>query len=205
VTSARPDPTLETQAFCPGGTPAASASPHLLVIHGASSARFRQDLLFRLGAATVDLPPLRSRPREVPILARACLARARAAAGKPEARLSDATLARLAAYAFPGNVRELWNAMEYAVATMISDVVEGWDLPARLVGGASEASPYPAPMSSEPQPKQREPRRFAPIAEELRAIERRRMEWKRRSRLRDPCRRAPRNSSRCRSAPSCSR
>ncbi|WP_437713959.1 sigma 54-interacting transcriptional regulator [Sorangium sp. So ce448] len=141
--------------------------------------RFRQDLLFRLGAATVDLPPLRQRPREIPILARAFLAEARERLGAPPAELSDAVLRLLAAHAWPGNVRELKNAMEFAAATMQGDRVEVWDLPSRTAGRAAEEQPSPgtatAPPGSAPPPAA-ELRRFAPIAEELRQLERRRME-----------------------------
>jgi two-component system response regulator AtoC len=145
------------------------------------SGRFRQDLLFRLGAATVDLPPLRQRPREVPILARAFLARARGKLGLAEVALSEAALHRLAAHAWPGNVRELRNAMDYAAATLRGDVVEVADLPARVAGRSSDAPPGPSPeeagataprQASAPAP----PRRFMPIAEEIRQLERRRME-----------------------------
>ncbi|WP_437874493.1 sigma 54-interacting transcriptional regulator [Sorangium sp. So ce513] len=169
--------------------------------------RFRQDLLFRLGAAAVDLPPLRQRPREIPILARAFLARARARLGLPEVELSDAALRALAAHPWPGNVRELKNAMEFAAATLQGGAVEVWDLPPRVAGRAAEEPAAPgahgeapatggaapgthgaAPATGGAAPGAHgaapgahgaapgAPRRFTPIAEEVRQLERRRME-----------------------------
>ncbi|WP_437925264.1 sigma 54-interacting transcriptional regulator [Sorangium sp. So ce291] len=147
--------------------------------------RFREDLLFRLSTAVVELPPLRHRPREVPILARLFLAEARARGGKAPVELSEAALSTLAAHAFPGNVRELKNAMEFAAATAEGEVVELWNLPDRIAGrgpaapagegapagGRAPSSPPGAP-SSPPGP----PPRFRPIAEELKELERRRMQ-----------------------------
>jgi DNA-binding NtrC family response regulator len=94
--------------------------------------RFREDLLFRLSGATVNLPPLRHRLREVPILARRFFATACEKMGRPGATLSDSVMRRLSTYSWPGNVRELKNAMEYAAATMASERAELWDLPDRI-------------------------------------------------------------------------
>ncbi|WP_437757167.1 sigma 54-interacting transcriptional regulator [Sorangium sp. So ce1389] len=139
--------------------------------------RFREDLLFRLSTAVVELPPLRHRPREVPILARLFLAQARARGGKAPVELSEAVLSTLAAYAFPGNVRELKNAMEFAAATAESDVVELWNLPDRIAGrGAAAAGAGGAPAAEgAPSSPPAAPPRFRPIAEELKELERRRM------------------------------
>jgi DNA-binding NtrC family response regulator len=122
--------------------------------------RFRQDLFFRLSGATVMLPPLRERPREVAALARAFLA----AAGRPRAELATATLHVLGRYAWPGNVRELKNAMEYAAATAGDGAVEPWHLPERIGGeGADEPEAAAGP-------------RFRDIGDELRELESRRMQ-----------------------------
>jgi two-component system response regulator AtoC len=138
---------------------------------GVAAGRFRQDLLFRLSAAVVEIPPLRHRPREVSILARSFLAEACARAARPPLELSEATLTRLGAYAFPGNVRELKNAMDYAAATEEGATVEPWSLPDRIAGRASAPPTSPSTAS----PREPAPRRFRPVAEELREIERTRM------------------------------
>ncbi|WP_437664930.1 sigma 54-interacting transcriptional regulator [Sorangium sp. So ce1182] len=133
--------------------------------------RFRQDLLFRLSAAVVELPPLRHRRRELPILARLFLAEACARTGRPALDLSEAALAALFAHPFPGNVRELKNAMEYAAATTDGPLIEPWSLPERIAG--LDVPPRQAADTSAPPAS--EPARFKPIAEELREIESARM------------------------------
>ncbi|HEX2572967.1 MAG TPA: sigma 54-interacting transcriptional regulator [Polyangia bacterium] len=99
--------------------------------------RFRKDLFFRLGAATVILPPLRDRPREVAVLAERFLALACEAAGRASMTLSPATLALLGRHSWPGNVRELKNTMEYVAAALGEEeaVVEPWHLPERVTAG----------------------------------------------------------------------
>ncbi len=147
--------------------------------------RFRQDLYFRLGAATVVLPPLRERPREIPMLARSFLTQACQALGRRDMMLAADTLRVLARYGWPGNVRELRNLMDYAAAAVTEDVLEPHHLPARMTGapsapGTAESAP-PAAESSAASPvvappAAGAPRTFQPLAEEIRELERRRME-----------------------------
>ena len=82
---------------------------------------FRRDLYFRLSAAKVALPPLRERPRELPVLARRFLDEACARLGFPGRQWSAAALRRLSAHAWPGNVRELKNVVEYLAAGALGD------------------------------------------------------------------------------------
>ncbi len=96
--------------------------------------RFRQDLFFRLSAANVILPPLRERPREIPILSRTFLDRACDKAQRPTMLLSAAILHRLSTYPWPGNVRELRNVMDFLAAAVPEDTAEPWHLPERLTG-----------------------------------------------------------------------
>jgi DNA-binding NtrC family response regulator len=137
-----------------------------------AAGRFRRDLLFRLSAAVVELLPLRHRPREISILARLFLAQACARAGRPPLELSETTLAQLGSYSFPGNVRELKNAMDYAAATAEGSVVEPWSLPDRITG---RSPPSVRSGSAGGAPATPAPRRFQPVAEELRELERTRM------------------------------
>ena len=92
-------------------------------------ARFRRDLFYRLGGATLQVPPLRERVGEIAPLARLFLANAcRALGGVGPSRVSDEALARLESYEWPGNIRELRNMMERAV--LVADaVVEPMHLP----------------------------------------------------------------------------
>ncbi len=78
--------------------------------------RFRADLMYRINAITVTLPPLRERPGDVRLLAHHLLGRVAARAGRETPGLSAQALAALEAYPFPGNVRELENELLRAVA-----------------------------------------------------------------------------------------
>jgi len=86
--------------------------------------RFREDLLYRLNVVEVKLPPLRERPEDIIPLARRFLAFFAQAANRPRLELSAATEQVLRAYPWPGNLRELRNAIERAVILWPSDVIE---------------------------------------------------------------------------------
>jgi DNA-binding NtrC family response regulator len=77
-----------------------------------ASGSFRRDLYFRLAQYTVEVPPLRQRAEDIPLLATHFLTLFATEMGVKPAPLSQATLAALAAYSFPGNVRELKNIIE---------------------------------------------------------------------------------------------
>ena len=81
----------------------------------AKTGAFRDDLYYRLSVMTLELPPLRSYKDNLEVLANVFLEQSAASHGKPAPRLGTSVLARLAAYDFPGNVRELKNTIEHAV------------------------------------------------------------------------------------------
>ncbi|XYH99722.1 sigma 54-interacting transcriptional regulator [Sorangium sp. So ce1128] len=140
--------------------------------------RFRQDLYYRLGAATVILPPLRERPREILALSRAFLADACARAGREEMTLSTEATELLTSYAWPGNVRELKNVIDYIAATVGARIIERAHLPAPLAppGAPRLESAPPAPPAATPAPAADVPgRTFRPLAEEVRELERTRI------------------------------
>ncbi len=95
---------------------------------------FREDLYYRLNVVHVELPPLRGRVEDILPLAEHFLARvtARATGGRPAPRLAHATAKLLLAYPFPGNVRELENLMERAVALCAGDEIGVDDLPPQV-------------------------------------------------------------------------
>ncbi|MEO8718582.1 MAG: sigma-54 dependent transcriptional regulator [Burkholderiales bacterium] len=80
------------------------------------SARFRQDLFYRLNVIELQMPPLRDCREDIPQIAASILERIARASGAPPARLADAALEELARYDFPGNIRELENVLERATA-----------------------------------------------------------------------------------------
>jgi NtrC-family two-component system response regulator AlgB len=101
--------------------------------------RFREDLLYRLNVITVDLPPLASRPDDVEDLARDMLAFFGAQNHRSIAGFTDDAIRTLRAYNWPGNIRELRNAIERAAILCASRYVGTEHLPASL-------SPPAAPL-----------------------------------------------------------
>jgi two-component system response regulator PilR (NtrC family) len=77
---------------------------------------FREDLYYRLSVIPVRVPPLRERPEDIPLLANHFLKKYSPAAGKSILRINSQSLEALAGYEWPGNVRQLENAIERAVA-----------------------------------------------------------------------------------------
>ncbi len=102
---------------------------------------FRDDLFYRLSVMTLDLPPLRSYKDNLETLANVFLEQSAANHGKPAPRLGPAVLARLTAYDFPGNVRELKNTIEHAVILSTGDELRSEDLPSPLLAGATKSRP----------------------------------------------------------------
>ena len=137
--------------------------------------RFRRDLYFRLSAAAIWLPPLRDRPREIPLLAQSFLDSARRGPGRKAASLTSEALRRLAAFPWPGNIRELKNCMDFLGAAVPGDSIDAGQVEAylqRSQGGpaaASGAPPEAPPPSPDPLPS------FRPIKDEVRELEQRRM------------------------------
>ncbi|MFT7517999.1 MAG: DNA-binding NtrC family response regulator [Kiritimatiellia bacterium] len=76
---------------------------------------FRQDLYFRLEVLRIELPPLRDRTQDIPLLVHRFVARHAETMGRPAPRLTHEAMAMLQNYAWPGNVRELSNVVERAV------------------------------------------------------------------------------------------
>jgi two-component system response regulator PilR (NtrC family) len=111
--------------------------------------KFRQDLFYRLNVIELALPPLRERLDDLPLLCDAILARL---AGPGKAALGPGVLDVLRAYSFPGNVRELENVLERALAFANDGVIEPADLSlkaARVLDAPREMPAEPAPA---PQP-----------------------------------------------------
>ncbi len=89
---------------------------------------FRRDLFYRLNVLRVDLPPLRDRKEDLPLLVEHFLARIARETGTARKRLTPAALARLAAHPWPGNVRELENALRRAAALTDAPALDEPDL-----------------------------------------------------------------------------
>jgi transcriptional regulator of acetoin/glycerol metabolism len=103
--------------------------------------RFRDDLFFRLNVLTIDLPALRDRPDDVPVLAAAFLAEAEGKIGRTGLSLSGGAMAALVRHTWPGNVRELRNVILRAAAIARGGLIEAEDL--QLVSPLAGAGPGP--------------------------------------------------------------
>ena len=109
--------------------------------------KFRQDLYFRLNVIELKMPSLKECREDIPVLADSILARMGGAEGAAP-RMSQAARTELAAYDFPGNVRELENILERAVALCGGEEIQPGDLrltPARQSGDAASGGKSPLP------------------------------------------------------------
>lgn len=90
--------------------------------------KFRQDLFYRLNVIEMKMPSLRERREDIPLLAKVLSSRIASHNGAPQPVLTDEALAALKNYAFPGNVRELENTLERAMALCSNNTIDVDDL-----------------------------------------------------------------------------
>ncbi len=102
-----------------------------------AAGRFRADLFWRINVVTIEMPALRNRRSDIPLLAGHFLARAAARAGRPVDGFTPAALAALVAHDWPGNVRELEHAVERGVYLGTSSAVDVGDLPPAVVAAGA--------------------------------------------------------------------
>lgn len=115
---------------------------------------FREDLFYRVHVIPVALPPLRARTEDIPLLAQHFLTRTAAEMGRAVTGLTDEAIDALVRYRWPGNIRELENAMERAVALEPSPRVQPHSLPEHILlasphvlAPSGAVAPAPAPRS----------------------------------------------------------
>ncbi|MCG6863572.1 MAG: sigma-54 dependent transcriptional regulator [Chromatiaceae bacterium] len=89
---------------------------------------FRQDLFYRINVIELQMPPLRDRPEDVPLLAERILDRIARQSGGPKPEIAPSAIAALRHYSFPGNVRELENILERAIALKEGGHIDAEDL-----------------------------------------------------------------------------
>jgi DNA-binding NtrC family response regulator len=107
--------------------------------------KFREDLYYRLNVVRIDMPPLRARPSDVPLLAEHFLLRF---ADENEADVqgfSEEAMQLMLGYPWPGNVREMMNVVEQAVVLAGGPLIEASDLPLRSVHRPQDALPLMVP------------------------------------------------------------
>ncbi|HTY08412.1 MAG TPA: sigma 54-interacting transcriptional regulator, partial [Candidatus Edwardsbacteria bacterium] len=105
--------------------------------------RFRMDLFYRINVIPIQIPPLRQRGSDIPLLAEHFLRKVSRREGAPAKRLSPAARDGLLAYRWPGNVRELENVIERAVILAPGLVIEPSHVPAAMLPGTPSAEQRP--------------------------------------------------------------
>lgn len=93
---------------------------------------FREDLYYRLNVVRIELPPLRERRNDIPLLAQVFMREAARENDKPVREITSDAMERLINYAWPGNVRELRSAIERAVVLARTDKISSRDLPPEI-------------------------------------------------------------------------
>nr|WP_145546150.1 nitrogen regulation protein NR(I) [Variovorax boronicumulans] len=142
---------------------------------------FREDLFHRLNVIRLRLPPLRERKEDVPMLTRHFLQQSAAQLGVEPKRISDAALAQLGLFNFPGNVRQLENVCHWLTVMAPAQVIEAKDLPPEVLTVAVNAAAQPPaaaprplagyepqdPVAGSPVPEAFVPGEPAPVADVL--------------------------------------
>jgi two-component system NtrC family response regulator len=107
---------------------------------------FREDLYYRLNVVVLEIPPLRRRREDIPLLALHFLRRSAREMDRPVRDIAPETIERLQNYSWPGNVRELQNVMERSVLFSSAEILTPADLPVPLGGVARDGDPADSHM-----------------------------------------------------------
>jgi two-component system, NtrC family, response regulator AtoC len=110
---------------------------------------FREDLYYRLNVVPLDIPPLRLRAEDIPLLVNHIITKFNDRLKKRVAGISDEAMQVLRGHSWPGNIRELENVLERTILFCTADRIEVSDLPAELREGAAEAPARPRTVTGE--------------------------------------------------------
>jgi len=119
------------------------AATHRDLFAEAAAGRFREDLAYRLKVVSIQLPPLRERREDIPLLAKALMERIAHKVHKPVLQITDQALALLQSHDWPGNVRELENLLTQALVQARSSVLTPDLLPFRKSTAPAPAAKLP--------------------------------------------------------------
>ncbi len=117
-----------------------------------SEGRFRHDLFYRINVIELDVPPLRERAGDLPLLCDAILKRLAHAMKRRAPTLSSESVEALEHYGFPGNVRELENVLERALAMADGDAISVYDLRLPTQSSSATAAAHAAASAAQTQP-----------------------------------------------------
>ena len=116
------------------------AATHRDLKRAVEEGRFREDLYFRLNVVPIEVPALRERVEDIPLLAEHFIAQFCRELGRPAVRVRPDALKAMLDYAWPGNVRELRNVIERVVLLEAEDEIRAEHLPVELTGGRPGAA-----------------------------------------------------------------
>jgi two-component system, NtrC family, response regulator HydG len=112
--------------------------------------KFREDLFFRINVIPIQLPPLRERMEDIPVLVDALIDRLRVKRKKHISGLSPEAMHLFMSYPWPGNVRELKSALEYAFVIAEQGSIEPYQLPTQIFSHKPELTSVSAPEPLQP-------------------------------------------------------
>jgi len=135
--------------------------------------RFRQDLYYRINVVKIELPALRERAGDIPLLVEHFLQQFSETLGRQITGVTDEAMQTLRRYAWPGNVRELGNALERAAVLSRSATLTIDDLPRHVVENRPETAPFGQATEGDGPDSPSSPWTPIPLAEALQAPERR--------------------------------
>jgi two-component system, NtrC family, response regulator PilR len=138
---------LQERSFTPVGAPAQVAVDVRIVAatnrdleSEVVAGTFREDLFYRLNVIRIQMPPLRERTEDLPLLIDHFLARFAESLHRPLSKIAPGAMKRLLTYGYPGNIRELENIIEHSVALSEQEAITEEDLPADIRNGAPAAA-----------------------------------------------------------------
>jgi PAS domain S-box-containing protein len=142
---------LQERSFTPVGS-AAQVAVDVRVIAATNrdleaavrAGNFREDLYYRLNVIRVEMPPLRERVEDIPMLIEHFLARFSEELERPRCKLSPEAMRKMVAHRYPGNIRELENLVEHMVAIAEGEVIKEEDLPSGVRDGSTPPARRPA-------------------------------------------------------------
>jgi transcriptional regulator with GAF, ATPase, and Fis domain len=109
------------------------AATNRILVDEVQQGTFREDLFYRLNVIPIDLPPLRQRRNDIPLLAKSFLLRFAAEQGKVVQGFDSEVMRRMFSYSWPGNVRELENCIEHAAVLCKGNHITVGDMPPHVV------------------------------------------------------------------------
>jgi PAS domain S-box-containing protein len=120
-----------------------------------AAARFREDLYYRLSVVPIFVPPLRDRRADIPLLAEHTVRRIAKAAGRDDLALSPEALDLMMSYAWPGNVREMENWIQFALVKCKGSLILPEHLPPMALPAFGRGAAPAAPRGDYPPPRRR--------------------------------------------------